>query len=445
MHYLARELDELWRGRRVASFAMRAAPASVIIGAAQVEPVCFDLSRPECRVRRAKPAEDRGQLDGYEIEGVEAPTDDRAIIVRFVRPGKFRGSSAKRAELIVSLVPNARGAVLLGERAHRFGGIGSMPQAPKEPRPILDEADLLAAVRSGDAHALMRGRWVGPAVARWLLDEPEIAVGRYAEIVALPPARPTRCGAEILPHPLCQDGVPADSLIEPETASEGHDSEESTGGRDPVARAIARMRAEVELARQAPRLRAAAELLKALDADAPVPPSLMMPDGTSFEVHAKDGESPHDVADRLFAKARSMDRARATLPGRIAQLESRAAETRAMPAAKRGRSAPQPRLPYKQFTSRGGLEIRVGKSAKDNDDLTFHHSSPDDVWMHARDSAGSHVVLRWTDEGAPPAFDLEEAAILAAWHSQARGSTVVPSIGQGASTCASRAERRRGR
>ena len=36
------------------------------------------------------------------------------------------------------------------------------------------------------------------------------------------------------------------------------------------------------------------------------------------------------------------------------------------------------------------------------------------------------MLLRWTRDEPPPARDLEEAAMLAAWHSKARGSAVVP-------------------
>jgi predicted ribosome quality control (RQC) complex YloA/Tae2 family protein len=85
-----------------------------------------------------------------------------------------------------------------------------------------------------------------------------------------------------------------------------------------------------------------------------------------------------------------------------------------------------PALPYRAYRSSGGLEIRVGRGARHNDDLTFHHASPDDVWLHARDSAGAHVVLRWPGPGSPPARDLAEAATLAALHSRARTSGSAP-------------------
>ncbi len=82
--------------------------------------------------------------------------------------------------------------------------------------------------------------------------------------------------------------------------------------------------------------------------------------------------------------------------------------------------------PFRTYRSSGGLEIWVGRGAASNDALTFHESSPRDVWLHARDSAGAHVILRWTRDEPPPARDLEEAAILAAWHSKSRGSALVP-------------------
>ena len=68
----------------------------------------------------------------------------------------------------------------------------------------------------------------------------------------------------------------------------------------------------------------------------------------------------------------------------------------------------------------------MGRGARHNDDLTFRHSAPNDVWLHARHTAGAHVILRWTGSGSPPARDLEEAASLAALHSKARTSGTVP-------------------
>jgi predicted ribosome quality control (RQC) complex YloA/Tae2 family protein len=90
-----------------------------------------------------------------------------------------------------------------------------------------------------------------------------------------------------------------------------------------------------------------------------------------------------------------------------------------------GRAAVAP-PPYRRYRTTGGLEVRVGRSSRANDDLTFRHSAPNDIWLHARDAAGAHVILRWGDASSnPPARDLAEAAVLASLHSRARTSGMV--------------------
>ena len=86
-----------------------------------------------------------------------------------------------------------------------------------------------------------------------------------------------------------------------------------------------------------------------------------------------------------------------------------------------------PGLPYRRLLSRGGREIRVGRSARGNDDLTFRHSSPDDIWLHVRQAPGAHVILRWDrKEQNPPESELQDAALVAAEFSDARSSGMVP-------------------
>ena len=41
-----------------------------------------------------------------------------------------------------------------------------------------------------------------------------------------------------------------------------------------------------------------------------------------------------------------------------------------------------------------GREILVGRSSRENDELTFQMAAPDDFWLHAGDYSGSHVVVR---------------------------------------------------
>lgn len=74
------------------------------------------------------------------------------------------------------------------------------------------------------------------------------------------------------------------------------------------------------------------------------------------------------------------------------------------------------------YLSSDGYDIYVGKNNTQNDALTFHFADPDDVWFHANDTPGSHVILR---AGGKPMEEIpdrtfEEAASLAAWYSAGR-------------------------
>ena len=73
-----------------------------------------------------------------------------------------------------------------------------------------------------------------------------------------------------------------------------------------------------------------------------------------------------------------------------------------------------------------GREILVGRSSRENDELTFQMATPDDFWLHAGDYSGSHVVIRNPSrEKEPPENVLTKAAQLAAYFSQARNSSKV--------------------
>jgi predicted ribosome quality control (RQC) complex YloA/Tae2 family protein len=71
-----------------------------------------------------------------------------------------------------------------------------------------------------------------------------------------------------------------------------------------------------------------------------------------------------------------------------------------------------------------GFEILVGRSAAENDRLSLRDAGPTDLWLHAAGFAGSHVVVRAIGErtGDVPRDVVEHAALLAVWHSKARGA-----------------------
>ena len=78
-----------------------------------------------------------------------------------------------------------------------------------------------------------------------------------------------------------------------------------------------------------------------------------------------------------------------------------------------------------EFMSTSGLRISVGKNNSQNDLLTCKLAGKGDIWFHTQKIHGSHVIL-WTEGGQPDLQSLNEAAVLAAWFSQARDSSKVP-------------------
>lgn len=83
----------------------------------------------------------------------------------------------------------------------------------------------------------------------------------------------------------------------------------------------------------------------------------------------------------------------------------------------------KPTKPMK-FVSSDGIEIYVGKNNFQNDNLTLKFADKRDIWMHAKNIPGSHVIIK--NFGNVPDRTLEEAAMLAAYYSKSKDSTKVP-------------------
>lgn len=77
----------------------------------------------------------------------------------------------------------------------------------------------------------------------------------------------------------------------------------------------------------------------------------------------------------------------------------------------------------RHFRTSDGFEVLVGKSDRENDELTFRTARPADIWLHAADYPGSHVVIRNPARAEVPQRSIMEAASLAAFYSQAKRET----------------------
>ena len=87
---------------------------------------------------------------------------------------------------------------------------------------------------------------------------------------------------------------------------------------------------------------------------------------------------------------------------------------------------PEKKIPgTRRYVSSDGFEILVGRAASDNDHLTFKVAKPNDLWLHAADYGGSHVVVRNSTRKDIPHRTVIEAAQLAAHFSQARKDSKV--------------------
>lgn len=71
----------------------------------------------------------------------------------------------------------------------------------------------------------------------------------------------------------------------------------------------------------------------------------------------------------------------------------------------------------REYTSPNGLRILCGRNNRENDELTLHMASKNDLWFHSHLAPGSHVIL-FTAGQQPAAEDLEFAAAVAAGHSK---------------------------
>lgn len=93
-------------------------------------------------------------------------------------------------------------------------------------------------------------------------------------------------------------------------------------------------------------------------------------------------------------------------------------------ARKTGAKNPKP-LPPLEYRSTDGFRILVGRNNLQNDRLSLKTARGSDLWLHTQKIPGSHVIVCAEGREIPPTT-IEQAAMLAAYHSKARESAQVP-------------------
>jgi predicted ribosome quality control (RQC) complex YloA/Tae2 family protein len=92
-----------------------------------------------------------------------------------------------------------------------------------------------------------------------------------------------------------------------------------------------------------------------------------------------------------------------------------------------GRTKVRPRAVERgrTFDLPGDAQARVGRSARENEHLTFEVARPDDLWLHARAMPGAHVIVP-IGHRRPPNETIAAAAAIAAYYSAGRHAGKVP-------------------
>ena len=142
--------------------------------------------------------------------------------------------------------------------------------------------------------------------------------------------------------------------------------------------------------------------------------------GRRFRQYTKAKRAGEEIAERLTRleqeisaleeEERDLER---SLVERDEAALARLAGVEAVPKSSRTKKG------VRRYLSSDGYEVLVGRGARDNDNLTFRLARPQDLWLHAGDYPGSHVIVRNPTRKEIPQRTVIEAAQLAGRFSQA--------------------------
>ncbi len=176
-----------------------------------------------------------------------------------------------------------------------------------------------------------------------------------------------------------------------------------------------------------------------------------------IEIPSANKAAPQEAAEHYFKLARKARHGTETINARLPEIERELAKLEtdksrldsiirieelnalaesigpALAQPQRDKKTSQPAKKSKEeklsgmrrYRSSDGYEILIGRTDRDNDNLTFHIAKSHDLWFHAADYPGSHAVLRNPQRKQVPPRAITEAAQLAAKFSQAKGGAKV--------------------
>ena len=155
------------------------------------------------------------------------------------------------------------------------------------------------------------------------------------------------------------------------------------------------------------------------------------------KISLKGNLTPQANAERYYRKSKNENKQRLYAQKHVAQLEealsikqeelARVEQIESLKEIRKKAStkdqSSQKRLPYREVQIEGYV-LRIGKGAADNDELLRRYTSKHDIWFHAKDVSGSHVVMRNASNQNIPDYILEKVAGIAAFYSKAKSESL---------------------
>jgi predicted ribosome quality control (RQC) complex YloA/Tae2 family protein len=152
----------------------------------------------------------------------------------------------------------------------------------------------------------------------------------------------------------------------------------------------------------------------------------------AFSRYGKAKRAVGEIRERVAQVVQELEELKekqTKLVGAIAQgdesILTQFAEGKQKTAARAKSKEPKTIPGTRRYRSSDGYEVLVGRTARDNDNLTFRLARPHDLWLHAGDYPGSHVIVRNASRREIPQRTVIEAAQLAAKFSQASNDSKV--------------------
>lgn len=415
----------------------------------------------------------RKHIRGARVEAIRKPVGDRIVTVEF--RGFAASGDVARHELVIALTGRSANVSLVDGDGRTVGSLRESG-APATPSSLSgpDPAATPLWSRALDRELKARAVDIGEEAARASIVAEMLAPPKRFRLYRDSTGRHMLSTLNLQSHAASS----VEEFSDPSDAAESWWSARDEGDRhaarsrsvaqrirvtrDRDVRSLEAMDEDLHAADAAERFREIAECLLAQQSTATSVDGgfaivdFYSDDQSEIFVEADRGVTPQAVAEQYFGRHRKMRRTREAVAGRRPVVEARiaaldaltadldVAQTAAQVDAVRDRleellgirrtvKSGNARISEsasvvrgaRRYVSSDGYEILVGRTSATNDELTFKVARPSDIWLHAADYPGSHVVIRLPKRGDVPHRTLLEAAQLAAFYSQAKDDAIV--------------------